>query len=102
MSAPIARLTNRTASLAPLVARGWRDQLPTRDAIAKEYQFKDFNHAWRFMSAVALAAEKADHHPEWFNVYNRVQVTLSTHDADGCSERDVKLATFCDEVAEKL
>ncbi|KAI9159213.1 hypothetical protein H9P43_008721 [Blastocladiella emersonii ATCC 22665] len=98
----ITKLANRASALAPLFARGWKDQLPRRDAIMKSYQFRDFNQAWQFMSAIALKAETAAHHPEWFNVYNKVEVTWSTHDADGCSERDVNLATFCDEVAEKL
>ncbi|ORZ35406.1 transcriptional coactivator/pterin dehydratase [Catenaria anguillulae PL171] len=98
----ISKLANRAASLSPLLARGWKDQLPKRDAIIKAYQFQNFNQAWQFMSAVALKAEQHDHHPEWFNVYNKVEVTWSTHDAQGCSERDVKLAQFCDEVAEKL
>ena len=56
--------------------------------------FKDFNQAWGFMSRVALKAESMNHHPEWFNVYNKVDVTLSTHDCQGLSERDVKLASF--------
>lgn len=67
-----------------------------RDAINKEFKFKNFNEAWGFMSRVALQAEKMDHHPEWFNVYNTVKVTLSTHECQGLSERDVKLATFMD------
>ncbi|KAI9218334.1 pterin-4-alpha-carbinolamine dehydratase [Blastocladiella britannica] len=98
----ITKLANRTSALAPLVKRGWADQLPKRDAIHKTYMFKDFVNAWQFMSAVALRAEASDHHPEWSNVYNKVEVTWSTHDADGCSERDVKLAEFCDTVAGKL
>ena len=58
------------------------------------YTFKDFNEAWGFMSRVALKAEKMNHHPEWFNVYNRVDVTLSTHDCQGLSQRDITLASF--------
>lgn len=69
-----------------------------RDAIEKSFKFKDFNEAWGFMTRVALAAEKADHHPEWFNVYNRVEITLTTHDADGLSARDVDLAGRIDEL----
>jgi 4a-hydroxytetrahydrobiopterin dehydratase len=61
-------------------------------AIEREFKFKDFNQAFGFMTRVALYAEKADHHPEWFNVYNRVRITLTTHDADGLSERDVAMA----------
>ncbi len=70
-----------------------------RDAVARSFQFGDFNAAFGFMTRVALAAEKADHHPEWFNVYNKVEITLSTHDAGGLSKRDVALAGFIDEAA---
>jgi 4a-hydroxytetrahydrobiopterin dehydratase len=65
-------------------------------AITRNLQFADFNEAFAFMTRVALHAEKADHHPEWFNVYNRVEVTLSTHDAGGLSTRDVEMAKFID------
>jgi 4a-hydroxytetrahydrobiopterin dehydratase len=61
-------------------------------AIERTFKFKDFNQAFGFMTRVALYADKADHHPEWFNVYNRVQITLTTHDADGLSARDVAMA----------
>ncbi len=70
-----------------------------RDAVKKSFTFDDFNQAWGFMNRVALAAEKADHHPEWFNVYNRVEITLTTHDAGGLSVRDVALAEFIDAAA---
>jgi 4a-hydroxytetrahydrobiopterin dehydratase len=70
-----------------------------RDAITKTFRFDDFNAAFGWMSRVALAAEKLDHHPEWFNVYSRVEVLLATHDADGVTELDVKLATIMDETA---
>jgi len=70
-----------------------------RDAIQRSYRFTDFNAAFGFMTRVALLAEKLDHHPEWFNVYNRVDVTLATHDADGVTDRDVQLATFMDAAA---
>ncbi len=73
---------------------GWADLLPGRDAIHKTFRFKDFNEAFAFMTRVALMAEKMDHHPEWVNVYNTVEVTLATHDAGGVTEKDVALAAF--------
>jgi 4a-hydroxytetrahydrobiopterin dehydratase len=76
---------------------GWA-MVPGRDAITRTFRFTDFNEAWGFMSRVALLAEKQDHHPEWFNVWNRVEVTLSTHDAGGLSTRDVALAKAIDGV----
>lgn len=77
---------------------GWR-AAEGRDAIVKEFRFKDFNAAFGFMTRVALYADKHDHHPEWFNVYNRVDVTLATHDAGGVTDKDVALAHFMDEAA---
>jgi 4a-hydroxytetrahydrobiopterin dehydratase len=77
--------------------RRWT-KLRGRDAIARKFKFKDFNQAWRFMNRVALLARKMDHHPEWFNVYNQVEITLSTHDAGGISIRDVKLALAIDKL----
>ena len=65
-----------------------------RDAIYKEFLFNDFNQAFGFMTRVALKADKVDHHPEWFNVYNKVQITLATHDCGGLSTRDVNMANF--------
>ena len=70
-----------------------------RDAISKKFVFKDFNQAFGFMTRAALVAEKMDHHPEWFNVYKTVDVTLSTHDAGGLTDRDVKLAEAMDKIA---
>ena len=84
--AAIARLT------------GWR-AAADRDAIIKEFRFKDFNAAFGFMTRVALYAEKHDHHPEWTNVYNRVDVTLTTHSAGGVTDKDVALAHFIDQAA---
>ena len=86
------------AALAKL--QGWSKVEGDRDAITKTFKFKDFNAAFGFMTRVALMADKLDHHPEWFNVYNRVEVTLATHDADGVTELDVQLASFMDEAAE--
>ncbi len=73
-----------------------------RDAITRSLRFSDFNHAFGFMSQVALAAEKMGHHPEWFNTYNKVEITLSTHDAGGITEKDVALARFIDDLTGDL
>ena len=78
--------------------KGWK-KVRGRDAIHKAYRFKDFNEAFGFMGRVALTAEKMDHHPEWFNVYNRVVVDLRTHDCDGISDRDFELAGKIDTLA---
>jgi 4a-hydroxytetrahydrobiopterin dehydratase len=78
------------------IPENWKRE-ENRDAMTREFQFKDFNRAFAFMTQVALYAEKADHHPEWFNVYNKVRVTLSTHDAGGITEKDIALASFCDD-----
>lgn len=86
----------RAAALAEL--KGW-SEVAGRDAIARSFKFKDFNEAFAFMTRVALRAEKMDHHPEWFNVYNRVDITLATHECGGVSERDVKLAKYIDKLA---
>lgn len=78
--------------------QGWR-AADRRDAICKEFRFADFNAAFGFMARVALHAERHDHHPEWLNVYNRVEVTLTTHDAGGVTTKDVALAHFMDQIA---
>ena len=78
--------------------QGWR-KTDGRDAIQKEFKFKNFSQAFAFMTRVALKAEKMDHHPEWFNVYNRVDVTLATHDVNGLSGKDIELAGFMDKIA---
>eukprot|EP00933_Yihiella_yeosuensis_P066433 TRINITY_DN70703_c0_g1_i1.p1 TRINITY_DN70703_c0_g1~~TRINITY_DN70703_c0_g1_i1.p1 ORF type:complete len:118 (-),score=25.51 TRINITY_DN70703_c0_g1_i1:95-418(-) len=70
------------------------------DCIQRTFKFKDFTAAWGFMSRVALAAEKADHHPNWFNVYNTVEVKLWTHDAGGLTDKDFNLASFMDNAAD--
>jgi 4a-hydroxytetrahydrobiopterin dehydratase len=85
------------AALAQLP--GWTAGPGERQTLVKTYRFEDFSAAFGFMARVALMAEKLDHHPEWFNVYNRVDVTLSTHDAGGVTELDLKLAQFMDQVA---
>jgi 4a-hydroxytetrahydrobiopterin dehydratase len=74
---------------------GWQE-VEGRDAIQKTFTFKNFNQAFGFMTRVAMQAEKLDHHPEWFNVYKTVDVTLSTHDAGGVTDLDIKLARFMD------
>lgn len=86
----------RHAALATL--HGW-SEVEDRDAIRKSYHFSDFSEAWGFLSRVALIAEKMDHHPEIFNVYNRVEIILATHDVEGLSERDIKEAAAIDEIA---
>lgn len=70
-----------------------------KDAITKTFTFKDFNQSFGFMARVALLAERMDHHPEWFNVYNKVEVTLTTHDAGGITQLDIDLANFMDAAA---
>ena len=79
----------RTKALSEL--SGWAE-VPGRDAIARKFVFKDFNEAFGFMTRVGLLAEKMDHHPEWSNVYRTVEVTLSTHDAGGVTDKDVAMA----------
>jgi 4a-hydroxytetrahydrobiopterin dehydratase len=86
----------RKAALARL--KGW-SEASGRDAITKKFVFADFSEAFGFMTRVALLAEKLDHHPEWFNVYKTVEATLSTHDAGGLTERDIKLAEAMDRLA---
>ncbi|XP_072049658.1 probable pterin-4-alpha-carbinolamine dehydratase isoform X2 [Amphiura filiformis] len=88
---------DRAQQLKALMAKEWTE-VEGRDAIKKTFMFKNFNQAFGFMSRVALTAEKMDHHPEWFNVYNKVDVTLSTHDVGGVSHLDVTLATFMEDV----
>ncbi|MGA7676635.1 MAG: 4a-hydroxytetrahydrobiopterin dehydratase [Rhizomicrobium sp.] len=74
----------------------WREA-SGRDAIARLFKFQDFNRAFGFMTRVALLAEKLDHHPEWFNVYNKIEVTLSTHDAGGVTQKDIEMAKAMEE-----
>ncbi|WP_135469536.1 4a-hydroxytetrahydrobiopterin dehydratase [Crenalkalicoccus roseus] len=76
----------------------WR-MVEGRDAIRREFRFRDFSEAWGFMARVALLAERQDHHPEWRNVWNRVEIVLTTHDAGGLSRRDVELARAIDALA---
>lgn len=92
-------VTERNNAFASLP--GW-ESLADRDAWHKRFTFRDFNQAFAFMTRVALQAEKMDHHPEWFNVYNVVEITLSTHDAKGVTTRDVKLAQFIEAAATSM
>lgn len=86
------------AALDPVLARGWTHDAD-RDAITKVYTFKNFVDAFGWMTRAAIIAEKMNHHPEWSNVYKTVNVTLTTHDADGITELDVKLAQAMDRLA---
>jgi 4a-hydroxytetrahydrobiopterin dehydratase len=92
------KLTGEARKKAVARLKGW-SEVAGRDAITKKFVFADFNQAFGFMTRVALVAEKLDHHPEWFNVYKTVDVTLSTHDAGGLTEQDVKLAEAMDKLA---
>lgn len=94
----VAKLSDQEIADALTKLTGW-SRVEGRAAITKKFQFADFNEAWGFMSRVALAAERQDHHPEWANVWNRVEITLSTHDAGGLSARDVKLAETIERLA---
>ena len=87
---------DRTKALSEL--GGWQD-VEGRDAIFKSFKFADFNAAFGFMARAALFAEQANHHPEWFNVYNKVDVTLATHDAGGVTEKDIELARKMNQIA---
>jgi len=89
-------------ALTPLLSNGWaRKSDGARDVLEKKFVFKDFNSAFGWMTQVALKAEKMNHHPEWFNCYNRVEVVLTTHDCQGLSVKDIKLSTFMDSLALK-
>lgn len=93
------KLTGAARAEALGELKGWTE-VDGRDAIEKTFSFKTFNQAFGFMTRVALVAEKMDHHPEWFNVYNRVEVTLSTHDAGGVTKKDITLAKSMDSFAD--
>jgi len=97
----IHKLTSEERSTQIGQLNGWQ-AARGRDAIQRQYQFADFNEAFGFMTRVAIKAQEMDHHPEWFNVYNRVDVLLATHDADGVTGLDVELAGFMDEVARTM
>lgn len=94
----VQKLTPEDRKAALTKLKDW-SEVSGRDAIAKTFVFKNFNEAFGFMTRAALVAEKMDHHPEWFNVYKTVEVTLATHDAGGVTERDIKLAEAMDKLA---
>ncbi|XP_069055342.1 pterin-4-alpha-carbinolamine dehydratase 2 [Pleurodeles waltl] len=100
MASEVNSLTpeERNQALTDLKATGWMAET-SKDAISKEFIFKTFNQAFGFMTRVALRAEKMNHHPEWFNVYNKVRITLITHDVGGLTKKDIKLAQFIDRAA---
>lgn len=98
MPATLLTEAERASLLPDLGAAGWQ-AVADRDAIRKIWKFRNFSEAWGFMSRAALAAEKANHHPEWSNIYNVVDVTLSTHSAKGLSSLDTDLAKAMDKLA---
>lgn len=94
MSSPVIEIAQALAALPD-----WRRADDPRPAVARTLRFADFNAAFGFMSRVALKAEVMDHHPEWSNVYNQVEIVLTTHDAGGVTEKDLTLARFIDSIA---
>lgn len=94
----VEKLSGEALENAMAALDGW-ERLSDKDAIRKSFKFKNFSEAFGFMSRVALLAEKMNHHPEWFNVWNRVDVTLNTHDVGGLSELDFKMAQKMDQFA---
>ncbi|MCC8393304.1 4a-hydroxytetrahydrobiopterin dehydratase [Paraburkholderia sp. MMS20-SJTR3] len=94
----IQKLSSEQRSQALAKLNGWHSAAD-RDAIERSIEFADFNEAFGFMTRVAIKAQEMDHHPEWFNVYNKVEITLSTHEANGVTERDLTLASFIDSIA---
>lgn len=94
----VERLVGAARKAALHELRGWVE-VEDRDAIRKSYHFGDFSEAWGFLTRVALLAEKRDHHPELFNIYNRVELILTTDEVDGLTERDVDFAHAVDELA---
>ena len=94
----VAKLTGRDRADAVAKLKGW-DEVSGRDAIQRKFTFADFNEAFGFMARAALVAEKMNHHPEWSNVYKTVSVVLTTHEAGGLTERDIRLAEAMDKIA---
>lgn len=95
------KMTDTEITKALTEAEGWT-RVEGREAIFKQFKFVDFRHAWTFMEDVAIEADAMSHHPEWTNVYNRVEVTLTTHDVGGLSELDFDLAAIMDEIADEV
>ncbi len=93
-----SKLSPEARAQALTELKGWSD-VGGRDAITRRYVFVDFNEAFGWMSRIALVSEKMDHHPEWCNAWNRVEVVLTTHDADGVTEKDIALAGLMDKLA---
>jgi 4a-hydroxytetrahydrobiopterin dehydratase len=87
----VKKLAPKARAAALKMLKGWKEA-KGGEAITKNFKFADFNEAFGFMTRVALLADKMDHHPEWFNVYNKVEVTLSTHDAGGVTQNDIDMA----------
>ncbi|UTW58536.1 4a-hydroxytetrahydrobiopterin dehydratase [Kordiimonas sp. SCSIO 12603] len=98
MSDRPSEMTEQDRSKALTGLSGWAYDADAK-AINKTFQFADFSEAWAFMNRAALLAEKMDHHPEWFNVYNRVEVKMTTHDADGVTSLDIEMATAMEKFA---
>jgi len=96
----VGKLTGKDRDAGLAVLTGWRPA-EGRDAIVKSFKFKDFSEAFGFMTQVALLAEKRDHHPEWSNVWNKVEIVLTSHDAGGLTQRDVDLAGAIDRLLTK-
>lgn len=97
----VQRLTSEERSTLLAQLHSWQ-AVPGRDAIQRQFKFADFNEAFGFMTRVAIKAQEMNHHPEWFNVYHTVEITLSTHEASGLTERDIDLARFIDKVAKSM
>ncbi|MBC7795103.1 MAG: 4a-hydroxytetrahydrobiopterin dehydratase [Clostridia bacterium] len=95
----IAKLNGDERATALIALPRWKAE-PGRDAISRTFTFKNFSEAFGFMTRAALAAEKLDHHPEWKNIYKTVEVTLTTHDASGLTQKDVTLAHTMDRIAD--
>lgn len=94
-------LTGAERAAAMLGLPGW-NECGERDAIRKSFTFRDFPEAFAFMTRIALVAERMNHHPEWFNVYNRVDITLTTHDANGLTQRDIRLAEAVEDATQAI